>query len=158
MIVIPSPGTYPRVSLQNFKISRAKDFIRHIDFRIEHRLYDCAKCYGSWSKSQRVATYEKASALHLERLFGILSKWERDPSIGNQKVSMEITIYSINLRSKKKRNPRLGINQLTLEFCELLGYRKSCCTTYRSLVEQQFQWLARSQYFHLNSPSITPDV
>ena len=140
------------------KISRAKDFIRHINFRIERKLYECAKCYGSWSNSQRVATYEKASALYLERLFGILSRWETDQSVANQKVSMEITIYSINLRGKKNNNPRLGINQRTLEVYELPGYRKSCCTTYRSLVEKQFQWLARSQHFHLNSPSITHDV
>jgi hypothetical protein len=139
------------------KISRGKDFIRHINFRMDHELYDCAKCCGSWNKSQRVATYEKASELYLEGFFRILSKWERDPSIGNEKVSMGIIIYSINLRGKKNRN-RVGINQRTLEVCELPGYQKSCCTTYRSLVEQQFQWLARSQYFHLNSSTITQDV
>lgn len=130
------------------RIPKTQNFVQHIHFRIEHWTYDCIYCHDL----TRYPAYEyapidhKATAMHIEMLLTLLNKWQRNPCISTQRLTLEIATDDDDEPRDCTGDFKLGINPETLEVC---GYEAedpmALCTTYRSLVEQQYQLWMKSK-------------
>jgi hypothetical protein len=130
------------------RITRIHHLIERISLRIQHYLTCCEECYRSFSDSEYII-FDKATALHIERLLAILNTWQRNPSTDIQRLTLELIIdYKMSQSRTHTGQYKLGIDPQTLETYKYTDWEQSPCTTYKSLVEQQYYWWLKGRSHH----------